>query len=73
MSMHLICDWCHKSILMGQVYYTVKQHSNENDMFSDTVNDICCDCARRLSVDLNHLYKSEDEDCGISDFITRGE
>lgn len=61
MSVHLICDWCNKQILAGQVYYTVHQHSNENPFFSDTVNDICCDCARKLSVDLDHEYKEEEE------------
>lgn len=61
MSLHLVCDWCNKPILEGQVYYTVHQKSNENPFFSDTVNDICCDCARKLSVDLDHEYKEKEE------------
>ena len=65
MSLNRICDWCHKPILTGQIYYTVHQHSNENPFFSDTTDDICCDCAQRLSVDLDHLYKAEDEDYGL--------
>lgn len=65
MSLNRICDWCNKPILTGQVYYTVHQHSNENPFFSDATNDICCDCAHRLSVDLDHLYKAEDEDYGL--------
>lgn len=61
MSLHLVCDWCGGPILEGQVYYTVHQKSNENPFFSDTVNDICCDCARKLSVDLDHVYKEKEE------------
>ena len=61
MSVHLVCDWCNKQIFHGQVYYTVHMKSNDNPFYSDSVNDICCDCARKLSVDLDHEYKEEEE------------
>ena len=49
MSMHLICDWCNKQILEGETYYTVHRH---DIIWGDEIDDICCDCAEKLSVNL---------------------
>lgn len=60
MSMQRICDWCGKKIEEGEVYYTVNQNTNGNPFFrTDVTNDICCDCAKKLTVDLDHEFENE--------------
>ena len=47
----LICDKCRKAIWNGMIYYTVRLHSNNNDMFTDEEADICSKCASLYSID----------------------
>ena len=53
MSEHLICDYCNERIEAGETYYTVRRHDK---IGGDTINDICCECARKLSVNLYYKY-----------------
>ena len=47
----LVCDNCHKPILNTQVYYRVERVGNGNDVFCDKEKDLCCDCAREITVE----------------------
>ena len=47
----LICDNCRKPILHTQVFYKVMRKANDNDIFTNTEIDLCCNCAKTMTVE----------------------
>ena len=59
MSMQRICDNCHKKI-KESIYYTVHRH---DIIRGDEIDDICCDCAKKLSVNyLDQVFEYKGEE-----------